>query len=167
MQIKPICTAKVLHLAPFLKWEFVELGNGLFIMPRNLDGDWLCVSGPLCHTRVLDIHIRIRQNTHTNPTIGKIIQFVKEALRFVQFVQIVSSSVDWYDHFLSTACCVSLAAPVASRNAQWREVRLHLITGTPNDLMLQNNCYKEQIDTTSKSLKLQKAKNFWKIIKLA
>ena len=33
--------------------------------------------------------------------------------------------------------------------------------------MLQNNCYKEQIDTTSKSLKLQKAKNFWKIIIIA
>ena len=62
----------------------------------------------------------------------------------------LSSSVDWYDRFLSTACCMSLAAQVASRNAQWREVRLHLITGTPHDLMLQNNCYKEQIDTTSK-----------------
>ena len=35
-QIKPICTARVSHLVPFLKWEFVELGNGLFTMPRNL-----------------------------------------------------------------------------------------------------------------------------------
>ena len=31
------------------------------------------------------------------------------------------------------------------------KVRLHLITATPNDLMLQNNRYKEQIDTTSKA----------------
>ena len=47
---------------------------------------------------------------------------------------------------------MSLAAQVASKNAQWHEVRLHLITGTPyNDLMLKNNCYKEQIDTTSKA----------------
>ena len=124
-------------------------------MLRNLHSDCASV-GPLCHTRVLNIHIRIRQNTHTNHTIGKRIRFVKETFRFVQFVRIVSSSVEWYDHFWSTACCISLAAQVASRNAQWREVRLHLITGTPNDLMLHNNCYKEQIDTTSKSLKLQK-----------
>ena len=108
MQIKPICTAKVLYLAPFLKWEFLELGNGLFTMPRNLHGDCASV-GPLCHTRVLNMHRRIRQNTHSNRTIGKRIRFVKEALRFVRFVRMVHSSVDWYDHFWSTACCMQLS----------------------------------------------------------
>ena len=127
-------------------------------MLRNLHSDGAPV-GPLCHTRVLNIHIRIRQNTHTNRTIGKRIRFVKETFRFVQFVRIVSPSVDLYDHSWSTACCISLAAQVASRNAQWREVRLHLITGTPNDLMLQNSCYKEQIDATSKSIKLHGQKD--------
>ena len=156
MQIKLICTGKVSHLAPFLKREFLKLENGLFTMLRNLHSDCPSV-GPLCHTRVLNTHIRIRQNTHANRTIGKRIRFVKETFRFVQFVRIiVSPSVDLYDHSWSTACCMSLAAQVASRNAQWREVRLHLITGTPNDSMFQNNCYKEQIDTTWKSLKLQK-----------
>ena len=29
IQIKLICTRKVLHLASFWKWEFLELGNGL------------------------------------------------------------------------------------------------------------------------------------------
>ena len=94
--------------------------------------------GPVCLTRALNIQIRIRQNTYSNRAIGKTIRFVKE----LSLAIIVSSSVDWYDHFWSTACCMSLAAQVASRYAQWREVRLHLITGTPNDLILQNNCYK-------------------------
>ena len=31
MQIKVIFTAKVFHLASFWKWDFLELGNGLFI----------------------------------------------------------------------------------------------------------------------------------------
>ena len=37
MQIKLIFTAKVSHLASFWKWDFLELGNGLFILtfPRN------------------------------------------------------------------------------------------------------------------------------------
>ena len=102
--------------------------------------------GQVCLTRALNIHIRIRQNTHSNRAIGETIRFVKELslllVQFEQFVRMVSSSVDWYDHFWSTACCMSLAAQVASRYAQWREVRLHIITGTPNDLILQNNCYK-------------------------
>ena len=33
---------------------------------------------PVCLTRALNIHIRIRQNTHSNRAIGKTIRFVKE-----------------------------------------------------------------------------------------
>ena len=34
--------------------------------------------GSVCLTRSLNIHIRIRQNTHSNRTVGKTIRFVKE-----------------------------------------------------------------------------------------
>ena len=37
----------------------------------------------------------IRQNTLTNRAIGKLLRFVKEALRFVPFARMVSSSGDW------------------------------------------------------------------------
>ena len=64
---------------------------------------------------------------NTNRTIGKRIGFLKEALRFVQFSTngkpVLSRLV--CHHFCS------LAAQAVSRNAHWREVRLHHITGIP------------------------------------
>ena len=125
---------------------------------------WLCVSGSVMSHSCLKYAHTDSSKHPSNRTIGKRIRFVKETFRFVQFVRIVSSSVDWYDHFWSTACSISLAAQVASRNAEWREVRLHLITGTPNDLMLQNNCYKEQIEIYYLEIpkSSRKAKTFWK-----
>ena len=76
---------------------------------------------------ITNIHKRIRQNTHTNRTIGKRIRFLKKALRFVKFSTngkpVLSRLV--CHHFCS------LAAQAVSRNAHWREVRLHHITGIP------------------------------------
>ena len=124
---------------------------------KNLPSDCASV-GPVNQTRVLNMHRQIRFVKTPTPIapLAKEYDFQRSLAICTISVRVLSSSVDWYDRFWSTACCMSLAVYVASRNAQWREVRLLLITGTPNDLMLQNNCYKGQIDSTSKSLKLQK-----------
>ena len=45
MQIKLIFTTKVLHLASFLKWEFVELGNGLLWALPSAHVAWTQIEG--------------------------------------------------------------------------------------------------------------------------
>ena len=45
MQIKIIFTTKVSHLASFWKWDFLELGNGLF---NNVSYEWQNAFLPYC-----------------------------------------------------------------------------------------------------------------------
>ena len=71
MQIKTLSHSKGFALSPVLK---VRVSG-----PRK----WLIHQakksvGQVCLTRALNIHIRIRQNTHSNRAIGKTIRFVKE-----------------------------------------------------------------------------------------
>ena len=68
MQIKTLSHSKGFALSPVLK-----------VRPRK----WLIHQakksvGQVCLTRALNIHIRIRQNTHSNRAIGETIRFVKE-----------------------------------------------------------------------------------------
>ena len=71
MQIKTLSHSKGFALSPVLK---VRISG-----PRK----WLIHQakksvGQVCLTRHLNIHIRIRQNTHSSRAIGKTIRFVKE-----------------------------------------------------------------------------------------
>ena len=71
MQIKILLHSKGFALSPVLK---VSVSG-----PRKWPTHQAKKSeGPVCLTRALNIHIRIRQNTHGNRVIGKTIRFVKE-----------------------------------------------------------------------------------------
>ena len=71
MQIKTLLHSKGFALSPVLKVRV----SGTRKWPIHRAKKSV---GPVCLTRALNIHIRIRQNTHTNRTIGKIIRFVKQ-----------------------------------------------------------------------------------------
>ena len=71
MQIKTLLHSKGFALSPVLKVRV----SGTRKWPIHRAKKSV---GPVCLTRALNIHIRIRQSTHSNRTIGKIIRFVKE-----------------------------------------------------------------------------------------
>ena len=57
--------------------------------------------GPVCLTRALNIHIRIRQNTHSNRCIGKTLRFVKELSLAIRTICLDVSAICTNGEFLS------------------------------------------------------------------
>ena len=76
MQIKTLLHSKGFALSPVLKVKV----SGTRKWPIHQAKKSV---GQVCLARALNIHIRIRQNTHSNRAIGKTIRFVKELSNLV------------------------------------------------------------------------------------
>ena len=117
--------SKGFALSPVFKVRVSGSGNGLFTMPRNLHSKCALIGASgMSHTCHEYTQTDSSEHPHQSYHWQKI-RFLKEEKQFSTNGKLVLSRLVCH-HFCS------LAAQAVSRNGQWRGVRLHLITGTPN-----------------------------------
>ena len=120
--------SKGFALSPVFKVRVSGSGNGLFTMPRNLHSKCALIGASgMSHTCHEYTQTDSSEHPHQSYHWQKI-RFLKEEKQFSTNGKLVLSRLVCH-HFCS------LAAQAVSRNGQWRGVRLHLITGTPNDFI--------------------------------
>ena len=113
--------------------------------------------GPVCLTRALNIHIRIRQNTYSNRAIGKTIRFVKElslAIRTICTNGKFLSRLVW--PFLVNCLLYVISGSGGFKMRNGAKLDCISLQGHPMTWFCKITVTKRQIYTTSKSLKLQK-----------